>query len=309
MDARKEPATTTGPVEDSQAPSVFVREQARNVGMGLVVGLFGALLGVGGGIILTPLLTGLAKFTQHKAHGTTIFVVCLTSMTAIWRYAAAGKVDWLAVASIAVTSIIGAMIGARCCALVPARELRMLFGGFLGIVGITMLATGQASIGSGGAGGQTTETILASFVVNGVTLAIGTKLLTSLAIGLVAGIVSGLLGIGGGPILVPAGVFLLGFDQAVAQGVSVGVILPTSITGAITHYRLGNTVLPMVFALAIPAVVGAFIGSQMAAFVMAPEVLRRLFGLLLVGLAIQTFWRFWGTRVLAACHWPGYSSE
>jgi uncharacterized protein len=249
------------------------------------------------------------KFTQHKAHGTTIFVVCLTSMTAIWRYAAGGKVDWVAAASIAATSIFGALIGARCCSLVPARELRMIFGGFLGIVGVTMLITGQANLASSGGAGQTQETVLVSFVLNGVTLVIGTKLLTSLAIGLVAGVVSGLLGIGGGPILVPAGVFLLGLDQAVAQGVSVAVILPTSITGAVTHYRLGNTVLPMVLALAIPAIVGAFIGSQMAAFVVQPEILRRLFGLLLLGLAIQTFWRFWGTRVLAACHWPGYSSE
>jgi uncharacterized membrane protein YfcA len=103
-----------------------------------------------------------------------------------------------------------------------------------------------------------------------------------IAIGLAAGILSGLLGIGGGILMVPAMVLLLGFDQHVAQGTSLLVIIPAALSGSITHYRNGRVFLRDAALLAAGGVIGAVLGSGFALSI-DDELLRRLFaGLLLV---------------------------
>lgn len=106
-------------------------------------------------------------------------------------------------------------------------------------------------------------------------------------IGVSAGFLAGLLGVGGGILMVPAMVLLLNFDQHVAQGTSLLVIIPAAISGSFTHYRNGRLSLRDAALLAIGGVVGAALGSVFALSV-ADTVLRRLFAglLLLSGLRI-----------------------
>lgn len=105
-------------------------------------------------------------------------------------------------------------------------------------------------------------------------------------IGLFTGVVSGLLGVGGGPIMIAGMVLILGVGQKVAQGVSLAVIVPTAIAGAITHYRGGNVVPRVALWLVPTAVVGAIVGANLAALLDA-ALLRRLFGLLLLLLSAR----------------------
>ena len=108
------------------------------------------------------------------------------------------------------------------------------------------------------------------------------------ALGVASGFLAGLLGVGGGILMVPAMVLLMNFDQHVAQGTSLLVIIPAALTGSITHYRNGRLAPRDALFLAVGGVVGALIGSLLA--LSAPDiVLRRLFaGLLLVsGLRIM----------------------
>lgn len=101
-------------------------------------------------------------------------------------------------------------------------------------------------------------------------------------IGLAAGFLAGLLGVGGGILMVPAMVLLLGFDQHVAQGTSLLVIIPAATTGSYTHYRNGRLVLRDAAFLAAGGVVGAVIGSVFALSI-EDGLLRRLFaGFLLI---------------------------
>src|SRR5437764_213814 len=85
-----------------------------------------------------------------------------------------------------------------------------------------------------------------------------------LAIGGVAGLLSGLFGTGGGSVLVPGMVCLLGVDQVAAQGISLAVIVPTAAVGAITHQRLGNVDLGAMSALAPLGVTGGAAGALVA---------------------------------------------
>ena len=105
-------------------------------------------------------------------------------------------------------------------------------------------------------------------------------------IGLVAGFLAGLLGIGGGVLMVPAMALVLGFDQHVAQGTSLLVIIPAALTGSFAHYRRGRLVLRDAITLAAGGVIGAVVGSVFA-LSLEDELLRRLFAGFLLIVAIR----------------------
>ena len=109
------------------------------------------------------------------------------------------------------------------------------------------------------------------------------------AIGVAAGFLAGLLGIGGGLLMVPAMVLLLGFDQHVAQGTSLVVIIPAALAGTYAHYRSGRVSIRDAAFLAAGGVAGALLGSTSALSV-DDALLRRLFGIFLVVVAVQLVW-------------------
>ncbi len=110
--------------------------------------------------------------------------------------------------------------------------------------------------------------------------------LIALTVGIFTGIVSGLMGIGGGNVMVPASTILLGLGQHVSQGVSLIVIIPTAISGAWSHYRRGNVNVRVAVLLAPGAVVGGLIGARFAQAVPGDQ-LRIIFGILLFYFALR----------------------
>lgn len=110
--------------------------------------------------------------------------------------------------------------------------------------------------------------------------------LIALAVGLFTGIVSGLMGIGGGNIMVPASTILLGRGQHLAQGVSLIVIVPTAVSGAWSHYKRGNVNVRVAMFLAPGAVIGGLIGARAAQAIPGGQ-LRVIFGILLFYFALR----------------------
>jgi uncharacterized membrane protein YfcA len=103
----------------------------------------------------------------------------------------------------------------------------------------------------------------------------------TIVLGLLVGVLSGLMGVGGGIFMVPGMVLLLGMAQQEAQGVSLAVIVPTALSGAFTHRQQGNVATDVVPWLAIPSVLTALLGAY-AAHILPAAILRQLFGLLLL---------------------------
>ena len=85
--------------------------------------------------------------------------------------------------------------------------------------------------------------------------------LLSLFIGFGVGLVSGTMGVGGGIIMVPAAVLILGYGQHIGQGISLVVMIPTTLAGAITHYRMKNLELRPVLLIAIGAVAAGLLAA------------------------------------------------
>jgi len=112
------------------------------------------------------------------------------------------------------------------------------------------------------------------------------------AIGLVAGTLGGLLGVGGGIVLVPAFLNLLGMPAKQAIGTSMGVILFTAISASYRHHQLGNLDPRVVVPVALLSMGGAWLGATLTTRV--PErTLRMLFAGFLVLTAIDIFHRAW----------------
>lgn len=107
-----------------------------------------------------------------------------------------------------------------------------------------------------------------------------------LGVGLVAGVLAGLFGIGGGLLMVPAMVLLFSFDQHTAQGTSLLVIIPAAAAGSVTHYRGGRLAVLGAMALGAGGVIGALIGS-FTALSLNDDLLQRLFALFLIAMAIR----------------------
>ena len=110
--------------------------------------------------------------------------------------------------------------------------------------------------------------------------------LIALTVGIFTGIVSGLMGIGGGNIMVPASTILLRLGQHVAQGVSLIVIIPTAISGAWSHHKRGNVNMRVALLLTPGAVVGGLIGARVAQAIPGGQ-LRVIFGILLFYFAMR----------------------
>jgi uncharacterized membrane protein YfcA len=247
----------------------LTRSPATAVAIGLVAGIFSALLGVGGGLLMVPAMVYMLNVRQHRAHGTSLVVILPTAIAGVSQYAREGHLDWRVALYLAIGGVIGAMYGAKLANRLKAPALKRAFGIFVVTVGMVMVATPDR-FGSSGGGllGQ-------NAAATGVLFA-----------GLIAGVVSGLLGVGGGIIMVPAMVFLLGLSQHAAQGISLAVIIPVSLSGALIHYRKGNVISSLALPLSIGAVLGAYVTAHWVGRIQG-GTLRLLFGIFLIAVGVS----------------------
>ena len=231
--------------------------------IGILAGLFGGLLGIGGGFVMIPLMVGLLKDGQHRAHGTSLAAMVFVGIMGSVPYVVKGSVDLLASVLIASTAMITAHAGARGANALSEKRLRQSFGIFLLLV----------------AGLMFVKPFLLSYsdyAVQG-----WGKVLVLLATGGLTGFLSGMMGVGGAVVMIPAMVLLAGIDQHSAQGSSLLAMIPAGIVGAWTHWRFGN-IDRHLFKGLIPGVfLGATLGG-VAAQHLDEGLLRTVFGLLVL---------------------------
>lgn len=243
----------------------------RDLTIGAVTGLTGGLFGVGGGIVLIPLLTGWAGLTQHRAHGTSLAAIAGTAIAGTVSYAIAGSVAWDAVLTVGLASIATAGLGARMAHRLSGPGLKRAFALFLVAVAVRLLWDAPEPSAAAALSGPLRW---AGFV----------------GLGGAIGVLAAFFGVGGGILAVPAFTLLFGMSQQVAQGTSLGVILLAAPAGAREHARLGNVAWPPVLPLALGALVAAPVSARIA--LGAPhEALARGFALFVLATAGHAWWR------------------
>jgi len=229
-------------------------------------GLLSGIVGGGGGAIMVPLMTGVLKMSQHTAHGTSLVVIVGTALAAAITYSLDTSLDWALVVALFAGSSGGAYAGARAASRLPALRLRQAFGLFIMLVAARLLFFPD---------------VRALLVVTG-----WQEELLGIAIGFFGGVTSGALGVGGGAVFVPALVLLLGAEQHAAQGISLWVVVCSSLVGAVTHYRLGTVDLDAARWIAPVAVPAGIAGAVIATGLRADQ-LQAVFSVLLVAIGLQ----------------------
>ena len=113
---------------------------ARLALIGLVAGVFSALFGVGGGIIVVPLLVVLAAFPAHAAAATSLGAILVTAAAGVLLYAVRGEVrPWYALL-VGVPAVFGAVVGAHLQQRISGRELTLAFAALLAVIGAWLIA-------------------------------------------------------------------------------------------------------------------------------------------------------------------------
>ena len=230
------------PTPPAHRPTVVV------VGIGLTGGLISGLVGVGGGIVMVPLMVAVLGMTQHRAHGTSLAMIIPIAVSAMIPYWIANGMDWLVVASLAGTSVVFAAVGARLTKHLNATVLKRSFAVLLTLTALRLFISAQSAAMFG--------------EMEGIQL-----IIVAIIAGTVTGLIAGTMGVGGGIVMVPAMAIVMGIDQHVAQGISLAVIVPTALSGAIQHSRLGNVDLRWALYIAAGGIVGGATGAQMAQFI------------------------------------------
>ncbi len=118
-----------------------------------------------------------------------------------------------------------------------------------------------------------------------------TQLLVLVLVGLLAGALSGFVGVGGGIIIVPAMIYFMNMNQMQAQGVSLALLmLPVGILGVMNYYKAGHIQFSYVLIIAIGFVLGNYVGSKYAMRVPEHKI-KFLFALLMLFVAVQMLWK------------------
>jgi hypothetical protein len=238
--------------------------------IGLMAGIFGGLVGLGGGVVMIPLMIRAYRLEQVHAHGTSLMALVFTGLSGAVTYWLKGSVDFLAAAVLAAAAIFTARFGALYANALPEWKLKRAFGFFLILVSLLLLSKPYV----------THLTFLSQPATGWV------KVLALLASGAAAGFLSGMMGVGGGSIMVPALVLMVGHSQWTAQGSSLAAMVPAGSVGAFTHWRLGNVLTAIVPGLICGIVLGTYLGGTLA-HLLSEANLRLLFAAVLIWLGIR----------------------
>ena len=244
----------------------------RDIALGAGAGVLSGLLGVGGGVLLVPILVLVLRWQQKSAQATALVLVMMAAISGVTTYAVAGSVAWGPAAIVFCGAVVGALVGSAVVQRVHAHWLQVAFGAVLVLAAIRLVWP---------TGGQVDSLQTPPGLTPGLVVAY-------VASGLAMGLLSAMFGIGGGIILVPVLVTLLDYDQRLAAGTSLAVMAPTALIGALRLTRPGYTSWSRGVRFGIGGVVGGLVGARLGLW-LPVELLSWAFALLLVIAAFQMF--------------------
>lgn len=113
-------------------------------------------------------------------------------------------------------------------------------------------------------------------------------ILILVVIGIMAGILSGMIGVGGGIIIVPALIYFLGMSQHGAQGTSLALMLPPiGILAAMNYYRAGQLNIKYALIISAAFIIGGYLGSKLSLTYFSEAVMKKIFGIIMLTAAIK----------------------
>jgi len=256
--------------------------------IGLIVGALGAMLGVGGGVLLIPLLTGFLGIPIKTAIGTSILSVIATSCAAGAVYVGRGLTHNRLAMVLEIATTAGALAGGITAVLISPHLLTIFFGVILIYVAFSMRKLPKEDKTAAPTGVLDTS-YFDPLTGNAVTYGVR-NLGLGMGASFFAGNVSGLLGIGGGIIKVPIMSLVMGVPLRASIATSNFMIGVTAATSAIIYYARGHIDPTIAIPTALGVLAGARIGTRVGGRLRSQK-LRQVFQLLLLVFAIQMFYQ------------------
>lgn len=234
--------------------------------IGVIGGVFAGLFGIGGGLVMVPLLMAFGGLDQRRASATSLLAIVPTAVTSAAHYGVRGEIDAIAALLLAVGALVGAPLGTLLLRRISLVWLKWLFVGGLALTAVRLLVDVPQRDGA---------------LDYGVFAIVGL-----IVVGLLMGLLAGLLGVGGGIVAVAALIAVFGMGDLVAKGTSLLAMIPGAIVGTLSNRRAGLVSVRDGIIVGLSAAASSFLGVLIA-FWTPPAVGAWLFAGLLVVVIIQ----------------------
>jgi uncharacterized membrane protein YfcA len=259
--------------------------------LGLAASAYGTLIGAGGGFIIAPVLLLVFDKPPQVAAATSLTAVVFNAATAVLTYHRQGRIDYFTGVRFAAATVPGAILGAVIAPYLPDRLFKGLFGLTLVLIAGYLAVRGDRPVGrpadyvpDAAALRAEGKTVRALTDRAGKTALYGYRMRDGLALSAGIGLLSSLLGVGGGIIHTPAMISLFGIPTHVAVATSQFILLVSATTGALAYLGQGYVDVPTAVALGLGGVIGARLGAAIARRVRGKLIVRLLaIALLVVG--------------------------
>lgn len=228
-----------------------------------VIGLLLGLLGGGGSILALPVLIYLAGQEPQPAIAMSLFVVAATSAVAVIPHARAGRVHWRTGLVFGGAGLAGAYAGGRLAGLLPASLLLVGFGLMMAGAAVVMIRSCRRPMRAGPRSPHPAAL---------------------LGLGAAVGMITGMVGAGGGFIIVPVLVLLAGLTMTSAIGTSLLIITLQAAAGLLGHLQHAHIDWPLTLAVTTLAIGGSLLGARLTSHIPA-RLLRTTFGWFLTSMA------------------------
>ncbi len=234
--------------------------------LGVIVGAILGLVGAGGGIIAVPALVGIVGVSVADAMATSLVMAVASAATAVLPRLRGG-IDWSVAMAVGLAGVPAALAGTALNALLPQPVLLIGFGLLMVAAGLRMLRPLRSRA-------EDPERQRG-------------WLFRALLMGLGVGLLTGLLGVGGGFVIVPALALMLRMPMKRAIGTSLIIIVINSLAAAAAHFSVGGLDIPLTLAFTLPAMVASLLAARLAAR-LPGRVLQFSFAILVLCIAVVT---------------------
>lgn len=236
----------------------MILESIGLLSLGITVGIFGALVGVGGGLILVPIFTffclapnGTTFDTVQQVIATSLFVVFLNSLSGAAAFVRQKRVMFRAGIPFALATLPGALLGSYFTGYFNGSSFSLFFGSMMAMLGVWTYLNSRSK-----------KAVASAVNFDSATAPFNLWLGVILSLGV--GFLSSMLGIGGGIVQVPMMIFLLGFPPQVAAATSTFILAICAAAGVAGHIALDHIVWIPALAVGIGAMAGAQLGAKIA---------------------------------------------
>lgn len=249
---------------------------------GLLAGIVGGLLGTGGCALMMPVIRFGFHFDPAIAVGTTLTAVVFTAGSGAYQHIKMGNVDKTTAIQVGLSGVVGVVIGSVIFGYIKdyGEVIDLIIGIAFIIVSLRMLYEGlmgktpPAPVGQGMPGTAISKSFLGSSI----------------------GVLTGIIGLGGGYALVPAFIYFLRAPMKLAIGTSMAAFVWMALIGSIFKIYQGVVDIPAAITLGVGALIGAMYGAKLVAK-FKPNVLKALFGFLFLYVSLKYILLYFGFHI------------